>query len=198
MKLFYSTTSPYARIARVAALECGRPAIEMIRVETRTPANPVLGFSPLGRVPTLVDGELVLAEARAIWQYLAGRINGGASALGGGSSWQEVAHEGLVLGFLDGIASWVRECRREPGQRSAFLIEVERQRAARCLLHFEGCSEALRAEPWSFPQAALAAALDLMDCYGLVEEWEVEHHGLFQWLDTCRVRPAMKATRPCS
>lgn len=193
MKLFYSQNSPYARIARIAVLESGRSDVEMVRVETRTPDSPVLPFNPLGRVPTLVDGKLVLGEARNIWRYLAGSGNPEQTAAG---SWQVAACESVVLGFLDGIATWVREIRRDPPLRSAFLVEVERQRAVRCLAFFEQRVEDIAGQPRGFAQAALACALDLMDYHCLVEDWEVDYRRLFLWLDSERARPAMKATKP--
>ncbi|MEX2629145.1 MAG: glutathione S-transferase family protein [Tistlia sp.] len=193
MKLFYSRNSPYARIARIAALESGRTDIEMVRVQNRAPDSPLLAYSPVCRVPTLVDGELVLGEAANVWRYLRSLSDSGRPERRG---WPEVAFESMALGFLEGIAAWVREHRREPAERSAFLIEIERRRAGRCLAYFDQRVEAGAAAPWDLAQVALVCGLDLMDHYRLVEEWEVDHHRLFAWLDEQRRRPAAKATRP--
>lgn len=193
MKLFYSANSPYARIARIAALESGRTDIEMVAVTNRAPDSPLLAYSPVCRVPTLVDGELVLGEAANVWRYLQGSVRSAALERG---DWGAVAFESMTLGFLEGIAAWVREHRREPAERSAYVIEVERRRAGRCLAWFEERVAAGAAGPWDLAQAALVCALDLMDHHRLLEEWEVDHHRLFAWLDEQRRRPAVKATRP--
>lgn len=71
MILFYTPNSPYARTARIALREW-----EMLeRAEERLAANreannPVLQFSPVGRVPTLVDGSLVITEAPSVFAYI--------------------------------------------------------------------------------------------------------------------------------
>ncbi len=73
-KLYYSPGS--AAIAPHAALEeIGAPH-ELIRVDTAAGAHKradYLKLNPHGRVPTLVDGELVIYEAAAITLHLADR-----------------------------------------------------------------------------------------------------------------------------
>jgi glutathione S-transferase len=53
--------------------------VDVYRGEGRTPAY--LALNPFGKIPTLVDGELVLWESNAILQYLA-EAHGGASLWG--------------------------------------------------------------------------------------------------------------------
>src|SRR5688500_14709720 len=53
MILFYSQNSPYSRIARIALRESGLISIASERLAAnRQPDNPVLEYSPVGRVPT--------------------------------------------------------------------------------------------------------------------------------------------------
>lgn len=79
MQLFYSQNSPYARIARMAVREFGLlDRVEERKAANRQPDNPVLAFSAAGRVPTLVDGDLVLTEARYVFDYLAAKGRGAA------------------------------------------------------------------------------------------------------------------------
>jgi glutathione S-transferase len=149
MQLFYSPNSPYARIARVAVREFGLlDRVDERKAANRQPDNPVLAFSAAGRVPTLVDGDLVLTEARYVFDYIAAKGRGAAVRDTSAIDWRERALEGQVLGFVDGIANWVRERRRPSEQQSGFLIEVEVDRSARCLDHLEG--EAARQRP-EFP-----------------------------------------------
>jgi glutathione S-transferase len=64
MKLFYTPDSPYARTARIALREYGLLAsCEEIIAANRQPNNPVLEFSPVGRVPTLVADGFVITES---------------------------------------------------------------------------------------------------------------------------------------
>ena len=71
IKLFYSLNSPYARIARIAARESGIiDEITEIPSKNREPDNPVLEYSPVGRVPTLVDGNLIITETKNVHRYI--------------------------------------------------------------------------------------------------------------------------------
>lgn len=71
MKLFYTQNSPYARVARIAVLESGlADEVEHVKVVNRSPESPLLEYSPTGRAPTLVDGDLVLGESRHVCAYL--------------------------------------------------------------------------------------------------------------------------------
>lgn len=75
MKLYNSAGSPNAIRARVVAFELGL-APEIINVdiakgENRTPEY--LALNPNGKVPTLVDGDVVIWESRAINAYLASK-----------------------------------------------------------------------------------------------------------------------------
>ena len=67
MKLFYTPNSPYARICRIIASQAGlSDQLELGAVKLRTQDNPVIPLSPMGRIPVLVDGNLILSEARHI------------------------------------------------------------------------------------------------------------------------------------
>ena len=72
MKLYGTTTSPYARIARVVVFEKHlQNNIEFIWIKTRIPNDPFLSINPSGRVPFLLlsDG-LGLEDTPAIVDYL--------------------------------------------------------------------------------------------------------------------------------
>ncbi|MEE9194370.1 MAG: glutathione S-transferase N-terminal domain-containing protein, partial [Alphaproteobacteria bacterium] len=70
MKLYYSPTSPYVRMVRVAALEKGVDG-RMELIDARGEGNDTEDKNPLNKVPTLVtdDGE-TLIESRLICRYL--------------------------------------------------------------------------------------------------------------------------------
>ena len=62
MKLYITTTSPYARLARIAVIEKGlTDKVELVEAKTRTPGSPYYGNNPSGRVPSLVrdDGQII-------------------------------------------------------------------------------------------------------------------------------------------
>jgi glutathione S-transferase len=76
MKLYNSPGSPNALRSRAVAFELGlEPEIIDVNIgsgENRTPEY--LQLNPHGKVPTLVDGDVVIWESRAINAYLAGKV----------------------------------------------------------------------------------------------------------------------------
>lgn len=198
MKLYYSPNSPFARIARISLRESGllSSASEELAA-SRHPDNPVLDYSPVGRVPTLIDGELVITEAKCVFGYLAAK-SGSATMLSAAElDWKELGQEGQILGFVDGIANWVRENRRLPAVQSSFLIDVERERLKRCLhyLEKEACAHRLPEFP-AFRGIALAAGLGLMDWHNFHPGWRSEHQRLSTWFETLEIRTSMQETKP--
>jgi len=71
-KLYYSTTSPYARKARIAAAEKGLPFEAVIDVPWNEDAK-TIALNPLGKVPVWVmaDGT-ALFDSRVIVEYIDG------------------------------------------------------------------------------------------------------------------------------
>lgn len=198
MQLYFSRNSPFSRVARIAARELGLiDAVDELPAANRQPDNPVLAYSPVGRVPTLVDGATVITETKNVVLYLEAKAKSGFPASGNSAGWYEIAQEGQILGFVEGIASWVRENRREPGKQSPYLIQVERDRSRRCLLHFE--REAEKEMPGDFPVfrfVALAAGLDLMCFHQFHPEWRTEYPALSSWFGAQICRPSMQETAP--
>lgn len=194
MQLYYTPNSPYARIARIALREYGLlgQTTELIAAN-RMPDNPVLQYSPVGRVPTLVRDGLAITESRHVFRYLAETAGKSDTS----EDWRSIALEGQILGFLDGVSAWVREKRREAAQQSPFLLQVENDRARRCLtaLEIAAAQAALRDIP-CFRETALACALSLMELHMLVHDWRDGHQALAAWYDAQAARPSMRQTAP--
>ena len=75
MKLYMNALSPNVRRVRLTAAVLGLPleekTLDLARGEQRSPEY--LALNPNGAIPTLVDGDFVLTESRAIMQYLAAK-----------------------------------------------------------------------------------------------------------------------------
>jgi glutathione S-transferase len=75
MKLYVNAISPNVRRVRLTAavlgLQLEEKALDFAKNEHKTPE--FLAINPNGAVPTLVDGDFVLNESRAIMQYLASK-----------------------------------------------------------------------------------------------------------------------------
>ncbi|MEJ7729298.1 MAG: glutathione S-transferase N-terminal domain-containing protein [Polyangiaceae bacterium] len=78
MKLHDFAFSPNSRKVRAVAYELGIPLeyvhVDLVRNASRAPA--FLQLNPNGRVPVLVDGDLVLWESTAILRYLSAKRGG--------------------------------------------------------------------------------------------------------------------------
>ena len=75
MKLFHNPLSPNVRRVRLTAavlgIELEEKKLDFAKGEHKNPEY--LALNPNGAVPTLVDGDYVLTESRAIMQYLASK-----------------------------------------------------------------------------------------------------------------------------
>src|SRR5580704_11817261 len=75
MKLYFNPLSPNVRRVRLTAAHLGldleEKQLDFAKGEHKSPEY--LALNPNGAVPTLVDGDLVLTESRAIMQYLASK-----------------------------------------------------------------------------------------------------------------------------
>jgi glutathione S-transferase len=75
MKLYHNPLSPNVRRVRLTAavlgLELEEKKLDFAKGEHKNPEY--LALNPNGAVPTLVDGDFVLTESRAIMQYLAAK-----------------------------------------------------------------------------------------------------------------------------
>jgi glutathione S-transferase len=75
MKLYYNPLSPNVRRVRLTAavlgIELDEKKLDFAKGEHKSPEY--LALNPNGAVPTLVDGDFVLTESRAIMQYLASK-----------------------------------------------------------------------------------------------------------------------------
>jgi len=75
MRLYFHPGSTNARRARLTAallgIELDEKLVDFAKGEHKAPAY--MALNPNGAIPTLVDGDLVLTESRAIMQYLAGK-----------------------------------------------------------------------------------------------------------------------------
>ena len=72
MKLYITTGSPYARLARIVRIEKGLEGrVEIVLAQTRIANSPYYSINPSGRVPYLVrDDGVGMEESEVICRYL--------------------------------------------------------------------------------------------------------------------------------
>jgi len=127
LKLIASRTSPYTRKVRVALAD-KKFEFELVELSPWTPDNPVLGYSPLGKVPVLVlDDGTHLYDSRVIVEYL--DTVSPVSRLIPEPARQRIAVrriEALADGICDAGIAIALEGRRPPEQRSDDWIARQR------------------------------------------------------------------------
>lgn len=195
MKLYYTPNSPYARICRIVAAHAGlSDQIELEAVKLRTPGSPVIPLSPMGRVPLLVDGDLVLSEARHICAYLDAK-GGGKATVAPYGDWQAVAAEAETLAFLDAVIVWSREVRRDADDQSDFLLGVADEQMRRELAHLNETLQVPQSDPpMTFETLCLVAGLGILEFYELAPDWRATYPAVAAWYAAYEAVPVVAET----
>ncbi len=198
MKLYYSTTSPYARKVRVVAIEKGLGArLELDLASPWPDPAAIVPFNPLGKIPVLVgDDGLVLYDSPVICEYL--DANGGGPKLvpaAGRERWEVLRRQALADGMLDAAVAIVLEGRRPPGERSTDAPRRAAEAIRRAVAAI-GTDVPPPAAPFDLGAIAIAVALGYLD-FRLPELGAgAAHPALRDWWHTVRERPSLAATRP--
>jgi len=113
VRLFYSTTSPYARIARVALAEKGVADLDRTLTDPWNDAPELLAANPSARVPALVlDSGLPLTESLLIVLWL--ETQRPQPSLLGASPDRAIARAGVAMGAIDAAAAIIISRRIDP------------------------------------------------------------------------------------
>src|SRR5260370_18084926 len=152
MKLYVTSGSPYAGLARMVVVEKGLEGrVEILEAKTRTVDSPYYQINPSGRVPYLVDDAGIgMEDSQVICAYL--------DSLDGKprfhrplreSDWAYRRLEANARSMCEGICVWVREMTRPESERSPTLLAHEVARSERMADLFEAraCDPLMEAEP---------------------------------------------------
>jgi glutathione S-transferase len=197
MKLFYSSSSPFARKVRIAAREKGL-AGGIAEIECNPFADPaeLRAHTKLVKVPTLVTGDLVLYDSPVICEYLDSRKDGHRLLpQPGGDRWRVLRAQALADSLMETAVSLTVERRRPPTQQSLPTQERWRRQIAGALEEMEGQLPDLSAL-LNMGHIAFAAALGYLDFRYEDMGWRKKHAGLAAWYDPFSQRPAMQQTVP--
>ena len=200
MKLFYTPTSPYARKARVGAIEAGiEDRVEFVTTTVRDPASPLYALNPVGMVPTLQtdDGE-ILSESAIICDYFAS-LEGARRLVParGKERLRVLALDGMACGFLEGVAVWARALRAPVEKQHVPVLELEKGRAERCLDAFASRLDGPHLQgAVNLAQITLGCALGVLDYRLDFHDWRTGRPALEAWHETFAARPSMRATAP--
>jgi glutathione S-transferase len=199
MKLYITTGSPYARIARIVVVEKKLESRgEIIAAQTRTADSPYYCINPSGRVPYLVrDDPVGLEEPALICSYL-DRLDGTPvfDLPGGEEEWEARRLEAVARSMLDGLSVWGREIARPHAERSPTVIRHEAARAGRMADFWETeIDNPLMRGALNLGQITLACGLEL-EARNPDLRWRQGHPKLCAWFDHFAARPSFAATTP--
>jgi len=199
MKLYVTFTSPYARLARILAIEKAlEDRVEVIAVKTRTAGSPYYQINPSGRVPYLIDDAGVgMEDSQPICAYL-DNLDGNPRFHDARrqTNWDYQRLEFSARSMCEGICVWAREMARPASERSATVLAHEVARAQRMADVFEGrVADPLMQGAPTMAHLTLAVALDLAAKRGL-GDLAVGRPQLAAWMRPISELPSMQRTAP--
>jgi len=199
MKLYVTFTSPYARLARIVALEKTLESrVEVIAAKTRAADSPYYKINPSGRVPYLIDDAgFGMEDSQLICAYL--------DSLDGKprfhdarrqTDWEYQRLEFSARSMCEGICVWVREMARPPDERSPTVLAHEIARAERMADVFEArAADPLMRGPPTMAHLTLAVALDVAAKRGFGDLSD-ERPRLAAWMRSMSELTTMQKTAP--
>ena len=199
MRLYVTSNSPYARLARMMVIEKQLESkVEIVEAQTRKPNSPYYAINPSGRVPYLVRSDGIgMEDSQLICRYLDQLDSNPQFHLpfehGG---WEYGRLETMARSFTDGVSVWVREMRRPASERSPTILAHEHGRSRRIADRFDAEIGAplLSAKP-NMATLLLLVGLDFARDNGM-DDHEASRPALAAWAARARARPSAVATRP--
>jgi len=186
-------------MARIVVIEKGlEDRVEIIPAQTRVENSPYYRINPSGRVPYLVRDDGVGLEESSLICACLDHLDGKPlfELPAGEAGWEARRLEALARSLMDGLAVWLRETMRPPGENSPTVMRHEANRRDRLYVLWEKeIGHPLMQGPLNMGQITLACALG----------FEVRIPGLDSasrppklaaWFDTIAARPSFVATAP--
>jgi glutathione S-transferase len=196
MKLFLNTTSPYARIARIALAEKGRPDVDTEVVDPWADAPRLLDVNPAARVPALVaDDGRTLTESLLIVLWLEHRWP--SPSLLGADATAVVARAGLAIGVIDAAVHTLIGRKITDASFDTAPVGLRRRRTmADGMARLEGDPPAFADGTPTIDAIAAVVALDYLDFRFPQAPWLPPLPALRALAGRLRERPSFAASRP--
>jgi len=203
IKLYYAPLSPFARKARVIALETGLDRDIEMRAVTVSPVNPNADLArdnPLIKVPTLVTADgTALFDSRVICEYL-DTLHSETKffPMPGAERWRALRQQALCDGVMDAAVLCRYEAAVRPEQyqwsewRTGQLGKITRGLAV-----LEQEAAALEGA-LTIGNVTAACALGYLDFRLPETKWRDTAPSLARWFARISERPSFKATAPAA
>jgi glutathione S-transferase len=195
MKLFYTKRSPYARKARIIALE-KKINLEFVDEDLTNKSAALLKANPVGKVPTLwIDDQSVLCDSPLICEYL-DSLNTAPRFIP-----QDPAQRIKVLnmaaiadGMMDITITAYMEKIRHPQDFNQKLVDNSYAAIERLLGYFEGQVADLKS--WHLGSVGVVCALGYLQ-FRLGELYRAQKYPqLDRWYQDVATRPSLQGTIP--
>ncbi|MCB4771235.1 glutathione S-transferase N-terminal domain-containing protein [Ancylobacter sp. Lp-2] len=200
MKLYYSSTSPYARKVAIVAIETGHEAAIERLAAAPHPIDrdaQVVAANPLGKVPTLVtDDGLTLFDSRVIAEYLdAHTRRRRVFPAEGPARWTALTQQSLGDGLLDAALLIRYEQTARPAEHRWDLWQQRQfDKIGSALARIEEWSPALTPD-LTIGTITLGCALGYLDLRFPDYNWRAAHRGAADWFAAVSAHPSLEATR---
>ncbi len=202
MQLYYTKTSPYARLARIMVVERDLTRrIEVLEAQTRVPESPYYKINPSGRVPFLImDDGVGVEDSQVICHYL-DQLDSGRPQLTLPMSHQNWAYgrlESYARSLVDGVSVHAREMRRPKNERSPGILQHEIDRAIRLADFWEReIAHPLMQGPLNLAQLLLIVGVDFA-AFTKMADLEGGRPQLAAWARRIRQVQSVKSTAPAT
>lgn len=161
MRLFFSTTSPFARVARIALAEKGLADVEAALTDPWHDAPELLAANPSARVPSLLlDSGLPITESLLIVLWL--ETQRPQPSLLGAQPDRAISRAGVAMGAIDAAAAIIISRRIDPGFDES-PVGLRRRRSVVAAL------ERLEADPPALGDADATADLGVIAAVTLLD-----------------------------
>lgn len=200
MQLHLNATSPFARVARIVAIEKGlQDQLKLCWSDPWADPAELLKANPAGRIPVLItDTGTPIAESLLIAQYL--DAQSAAPALLPADSLAEVLEQtGCGYGLMEAAFSTVIHRKHEGSEADHTLLGKRRQQAIeRIIATLEASSQPVAdpeaQQPVNLGQLVVAVALDYVN-FRLPEiAWQAKSPALAAWHQTFIQRSSFTET----
>jgi glutathione S-transferase len=197
MKLLYSTSSPFARKARIVTREKGLLPV-VVEIECNPFANPIelQQANRLSKVPTLLTEGLALYDSPVICEYLDSLAEHPRLVpVKGLDRWLVLRAQSLADGLLDIAVALTLEERRPEKEQSASVMKRWREQ-------IQGALDAMHSQSAKVSRSitlghiAFGAALGYLDFRHPEMRWREGRSALAEWFEAFAKRDSMTQTIP--
>lgn len=196
MKLYMSTTSPYARIVRAVLIEKGHEdAVEYTIVNPWESPDDLVAANPYSQVPTLeLDDGQVLTESLVIALYLEKSFPEPA-LIPDTSRTETLKRIGLGQGLLNAGVTILSTRRFHVNDDSTPLMQRRHLSLERAI---QRAAHAVNGggDMTDLGDLVIAIALEFLDFRMPDLDWRQAAPGLAAWHERLRERPSLASTRP--